>query len=70
MWLKRRAVSIDWDLALQELEAGEVEGLEEVPVEADEVDPEFVRFRTLHEALHAAMFAVIEVSDGEIREFE
>jgi hypothetical protein len=70
MWLKRRAVSIDWDLALRELEAGEVEGLEEAPVEADEVDPEFVRFRTLHEALHAAMFAVIEVSDGEIREFE
>src|SRR5690606_25261166 len=70
MWLKRRAVSIDWDLALQELEAGEVEGLEEAPVEADEVDPEFVRFRNLHEALHVAMFAVIEVSDGEIREFE
>ena len=70
MWLKRRAVSIDWDLALQELEAGAVEGLEEAPVEADEVDPEFLRFRTLHAALHAAMFAVIEVSEGEIREFE
>lgn len=70
MWLKRRAVSIDWDLALQELEAGDVEGLEEAPVEADEIDPEFVRFRVLHEALHAAMFAVIELSDGEIREFE
>lgn len=70
MWLKRRAVSIDWDLALQELEAGEVEGLEEAPVEADEIDPEFVRFRMLHEALHVAMFAVIEISEGEIREFE
>ena len=70
MWLKRKAVSIDWDLALQELEAGSVEGLDEAPVEADEVDPEFVRFRTLHAALHAAMFAVIEVSEGEIREFE
>ncbi|NLD76746.1 MAG: hypothetical protein GX643_08765 [Acidimicrobiales bacterium] len=70
MWLKRRAVSTDWDLALQELEAGETEGLEEAPVEADEIDPEFVRFRVLHEALHVAMFAVIEVSDGEIREFE
>ena len=70
MWLKRRAGSIDWDLALQELESGEVEGLEEAPVEADEIDPEFVRFRTLHEALHVAMFAVIELSDGQIREFE
>ncbi len=70
MWLKRRAVSIDWDLALQELESGEVEGLEEAPVEADEVDPEFARFRSLHEALHVAMFAVIEVSDGHIRELE
>jgi hypothetical protein len=70
MWLKRRAVATDWDRALRDLEAGEVEGLEEAPVEADEVDPEFARFRTLHEALHAAMFAVIELSDGQIRIFE
>lgn len=70
MWLKRRVVSTDWDRAFQALEAGEVEGLEEAPVEADEIDPEFVRFRTLHDALHVAMFAVIEISEGEIREFE
>jgi hypothetical protein len=69
MWLKRRALATDWDRAFQEL-SGEHEGLEEAPVEADEVDPEFLRFRTLHAALHAAMFAVIEVSEGEIREFE
>ena len=48
----------------------EVEGLDEAPVEADEVDPDVHRFRTLHGALHDAMFAVIEISRGEIREFE
>ena len=68
MWLKRRAVSIDWDQAFQDL--AHVEDLDEAPVEADEVDPEFLRFRTLHGALHDAMFAVIEISEGEIREFE
>ena len=70
MWLKRRAVSTDWDQAFIALETGAVEGLEEAPVEADEIDPEFVRFRILHGALHDAMFAIIEASEGELREFE
>ena len=70
MWLKRQAAATDWDRAFEALESGEVEGLEEAPVEADEVDPEVHRFRTLHGALHDAMFAVIEISRGEIREFE
>jgi hypothetical protein len=70
MWLKRTAASTDWDQAFADLSDGRVEGLEEAPVDADEVDPEVLRFRTLHAALHAAMFAVIEASDGEIRELE
>ena len=70
MWLKRQAAATDWDRAFEALESGEVEGLDEAPVEADEVDPEVHRFRTLHGALHDAMFAVIEISRGEIREFE
>ena len=49
---------------------GKVDGLDEAPVEADEVDPEVLRFRTLHAALHDAMFAVIDASEGEIRELE
>ncbi len=52
------------------MESGYVDELEEAPVEADEIDPEVHRFRTLHGALHEAMFAVIEISEGEIREFE
>lgn len=70
MWLKRQAAATDWDRAFAALESGEVDGLEEAPVEADEVDPEVHRFRTLHGYLHDAMFAVIEISRGEIREFE
>jgi len=70
MWLKRRAASTDWDRALADMASGESEDLEEAPVEADEVDPEVERFRILHGALHDAMFAVIEISRGEIREFE
>lgn len=70
MWLKRRAAATDWDQAWADISAGKVEGLEEAPVEADEVDPDVLRFRTLHAALHQAMFAVIEASEGEIRELE
>lgn len=70
MWLKRRAAATDWDQALADLSSGAVEGLLEAPVEADEVDPEVLRFRSLHAALHEAMFAVIEISEGDIRELE
>ena len=51
-------------------QGGKVDGLDAAPVEADEVDPEVLRFRTLHAALHDAMFAVIDASEGEIRELE
>lgn len=70
MWLKRAAAATDWDQAFAALADGATEGLEEAPVDADEVDPEVLRFRTLHAALHDAMFAVIEASEGEIRELE
>lgn len=70
MWLKRRAAATDWDRELAALSDGDVEDLDEAPVEADEIDPEVLHFRTLHAALHEAMFAVIEGSQGEIRELE
>lgn len=70
MWLKRQAATTDWDQAFADLSDGAVEGLDEAPVEADEVDPEVLRFRLLHTSLHQAMFAVIDVSEGEIRELE
>ncbi|MEO6987958.1 MAG: hypothetical protein ABI239_04850 [Aquihabitans sp.] len=71
MWLKRRAATIDWDRAFEDMASmSDDELAEAVPVEAHDVDPEVLRFRTLHGLLHDAMFAVIEVSDGEIRELE
>ena len=70
MWLRRRAASTDWDRELAALSDGAVDDLDEAPVEADEIDPEVLHFRTLHAALHDAMFAVIEGSEGEIRELE
>jgi hypothetical protein len=38
-----------------------------VPIDPNQVDPETERFRLLHAKLHEAAFAVIELSDGEIR---
>ena len=70
MWLKRRAASTDWDQEFAALSDGFDDALAEAPVEADEVDPEALRFRVLHAALHEAMFAVVEASQGEIRELE
>ena len=70
MWLKRRAAATDWDEAFAAMSDGLTDDLDEAPVEADEVDPEVLRFRLLHAALHEAMFAVVEVSDGEICELE
>jgi hypothetical protein len=70
MWLRRQAASTDWDEAFAAMSDGLVDDLDEAPVEADEVDPEVLRFRVLHAALHEAMFAVVEASGGEIRELE
>jgi hypothetical protein len=38
-----------------------------VPLDPSQADPETDRFRALHAKLHEAVFAVIEVSDNEIR---
>jgi hypothetical protein len=62
MQLRRRAAAADWDAELAAL--GE---LGEAPGEADDADAEVDRFRGLHALLVAAVEAVIEVSDGEIR---
>jgi hypothetical protein len=38
-----------------------------VPIDPSQADPETDRFRALHAKLHEAVFAVIEVSENEIR---
>jgi hypothetical protein len=67
MRLKRRAAATDWDKAFASLEDGSLDALDEVPLDADDRDPEIERFAFLHDQLHEAMFAVIEASAGEIR---
>lgn len=69
MWLKRRASVTDWDRAFEDM-ASESVAFAAAPAESDDVDPEVLRFRTLHGLLHDAMFAVIDASEGEIRELE
>jgi len=39
----------------------------DVPIDPSQADPETERFRLLHAKLHDAAFAVIELSEGEIR---
>jgi hypothetical protein len=53
----------DWDAALAGLEEGAVEP---APREADDDDFEVDRFEELHAALHMAVQAVLDVSDGDI----
>ncbi len=78
MHLKLVAAATDWDAAFEELGATEVaerdalaesDPLGELDDLDDElqIDPEIERFRALHGKLHDAVFAVIELSDGEIR---
>lgn len=63
MALKRRAESTDWDAAFSDL----IDQPDEEAERSAQDDEEVARFRTLHAALHAAMFAVVEASEGEIR---
>lgn len=58
------AATTDWDAALVELGSGLDAGAPSAP---DDVDEETLRFRTLHQKLHEAVYAVIRASDGEIR---
>ena len=72
MRLHRAAASTDWDAELATLAGGGDAGpdVADAPAGPEEADPETERFRALHALLHAAVFAVLEASDGEIRQFE
>lgn len=65
MRLKLAAAATDWDAALAEL-AGDP-AASPAPTAPDDVDEETTRFRALHQKLHEAVYAVLRVSDGEIR---
>ena len=71
MRLRLAASSADWDAELAALEedpaAGEGAG---APAAADQADAEADRFRALHGLLVAAMDAVWNASEGEIRFLE
>ena len=68
MYLGRKAESTDWDAALAGL--GDNEDPDDVPMHANEADPEIEEFQVQHAALHEAVHAVVEAGDGEIRYFE
>lgn len=86
MWLKRRAAATDWDDELAAFTEALADGPSPAAVPggddpdaptdpAGAADPDagvdaIDRFRYLHSQLHDAMFAVIETSEGEIRELE
>ena len=67
MRLRLAAASTDWDAALQELSASGDDIATGAPTAADDEDPEARHFRFLHSLLHAALQAVVEASDGQIR---
>lgn len=81
MRLKLQAAATDWDAAFAELDrhtsdsppAGSanhpsrVDDPDGVPSDPNQTDPAAERFRELHARLHDAVFAVLEVSEGEIR---
>jgi hypothetical protein len=63
MRLKVAAEHTDWDAALAGLTDAGDSG---APEETTAVDPETERFEILHSALHIAVQAVVDLSDGEI----
>jgi hypothetical protein len=67
MRLRVEAARTDWDAAFAGLESGSVEP---APTTPDEEDVESERFEALHAALHVAVQAVLEASDGDIVYFE
>ena len=69
MRLRLAASSADWDAELAAL-GGDEDADTDVPVDADEADDEADRFRALHALLLAAMDAVWNASEGEIRFLE
>jgi hypothetical protein len=67
MRLRVAAEHTDWDAALAGLtDAGDVAA----PAAPTATDPETERFEVLHEALHVAVQAVVEISNGEIAYLE
>ena len=63
MRLRVAAERTDWDAALAGLtDAGDIAA----PDATTAVDPETERFEVLHSALHIAVQAVVDLSDGEI----
>ena len=67
MRLKVAASATDWDAELASLATSDLAS--ELPVEADQADPEAERFHHLHGLLIVAMEAVLVASDGHIRVF-
>lgn len=67
MRLNLEAARTDWDAAFAGLEEGDVEPALST---ADDDDLERERFEELHAALHIAVQAVLEASDGDIVYFE
>jgi hypothetical protein len=67
MRLNVEAERTDWDAAFVGLEEGAVEP---APSTTDEDDLESEHFEELHAALHIAVQAVLDASDGEIVYFE
>ena len=75
MRLQLEAETADWDQALAEItrsphDTEHPTSGQTTPKEVDENDPEADRFQQLHQALHRAVVAIVEASDGEIRYFE
>jgi hypothetical protein len=69
MRLRLAASVTDWDAAFVEM-AGRSDQLGDAPLSPDEDDPEVDRYAELCGYVFAAMRAVVEASDGEIRELE
>ncbi len=66
MRLRRAAEQTDWDRAFEQL-VEQPRETQDAPTAGDEEDAEVTRFRELHGALHTALRATVEASDGEIR---
>ncbi|MEC7924580.1 MAG: hypothetical protein VYB80_05105 [Actinomycetota bacterium] len=69
MYLEREAGMTNWDLAFAKMGDDKAHP-EDIPTIASEPDPVIEEFQVHHEALHHAVRAVVEASDGEIRYFQ
>ncbi len=69
MRLEREADMTNWDEALAQMKKGEIHP-EDIPTLASEPDPEIEEFQVHHEALHHAVRAIVEASNGEIKYFQ